>query len=343
MASNEVSNKQVILKDYVNGVPKESDMLVKYTKLPLQLKDGSQDVAVKNLYLSCDPYMGGRMKNITSYFTAFTPGLVINGYGVSKVIISNHPEFKQGDLVAGSVGWEEYSIIPEGRGLQKIIHTDVPLSYYLGVLGMPGHTAYVGFYKVSSPKPGETVYVSAAAGAVGQLVGQFAKLHGCYVVGSAGSKDKVDVLKNRLGFDDAFNYKEEPDLNAALKRYLPNGIDIYFENVGGDMLEAVLENMNIHGRISLCGMISQYNLEEARGIRNLSQLIIKRIKMEGFIEPDFLHTYPEYVEEVRGYIKEGKIVYVEDIAEGLENAPSAFVGLFHGKNIGKQVVRICDE
>ncbi|KAH9323491.1 hypothetical protein KI387_018130, partial [Taxus chinensis] len=218
MASNEVSNKQVILKDYVTGVPKESDMLLKCTKLPLQLKDGSTDVLVKNLYLSCDPYMRGRMKNITSYFIApFTPGSVINGFVVSKVVISNHPEFKQGDLVAAVTGWEEYSIIPEGRGLRKIIHTDVPLSYYIGLLGMPGHTAYVGFFKVSSPKPGETVYISAAAGAVGQLVGQFAKSHGCYVVGSAGSKEKVALLKNRLGFDDAFNYKEEPDLNAALK------------------------------------------------------------------------------------------------------------------------------
>lgn len=344
MAGVEVSNKQVILKDYVTGMPKESDMLIKCTKLPLQLKDGSRDILVKNLYLSCDPYMRGRMKNIASYFTApFTPGLVINGYGISKVVISNHPEFEQGDLVSGFIGWEEYSIIPEGRMMRKIIHTDVPISYYIGALGMPGHTAYVGFFNVSSPKPGETVYISAAAGAVGQLVGQFAKLHGCYVVGSAGSKEKVDLLKNKLGFDDAFNYKEEPDLNAALKRYLPNGIDIYFENVGGDMLEAVLENMNLFGRIAVCGMISQYNLEEGKGIRNLTQIIIKRIRMEGFIETDFAKTYPEFVEKVRGCIKEGKIVCIEDITDGLENAPAAFVGLFQGKNIGKQIVRICDD
>uniref|UniRef100_A0A0C9RSG9 TSA: Wollemia nobilis Ref_Wollemi_Transcript_15129_1387 transcribed RNA sequence n=1 Tax=Wollemia nobilis TaxID=56998 RepID=A0A0C9RSG9_9CONI len=344
MASNEVDNKQIILKDYVTGMPKESDMILKHTKILLELKAGSQDVLVKNLYLSCDPYMRGRMKNTTSYFTAsFTPGSVITGYGVSKVVMSNHPEFKQGDLVTGFAGWEEYSLIPEGRALQKIPYTDVPLSYYLGVLGMPGHTAYVGLFEVSSPKAGENVYISAAAGAVGQLVGQFAKLHGCYVVGSAGSKQKVDLLKNKLGFDDAFNYKEEPDLNAALKRYVPNGIDIYFENVGGDMLEAVLENMNIHGRIAACGMISQYNREEGQGIRNLTQIIVKRIKMEGFIEPDYLHTYLEFVEKVRGYIKEGKLIYIEDIVNGLENAPSAFVGLFQGKNIGKQIVRICDE
>lgn len=344
MACNEVNNKQVIFKDYVTGMPKVSDMLLKSTKLPLQLKDGSQDVLVKNLYLSCDPYMRGRMKNVASYFTApFTPGSVITGYGVSKVVISNHPDFKEDDLVMGATGWEEYSIIPGANNLQKIKYTDVPLSYYLGILGMPGFTAYVGFYELGSPKVGEKVFISAASGAVGQLVGQFAKMHGCYVVGSAGSKQKVELLKNRLGFDDAFNYKEEPDLNAALKRYFPNGIDIYFENVGGEMLEAVLENMNIRGRIAACGMISQYNLEQGQGIRNLMYVISKRLRIEGFIIPDYWETYPQFVEKVRGYVKEGKIIYIEDIADGLENAPAAFVGLFEGKNIGKQVVRISDD
>jgi len=341
MAHNEVDNKQVIFKDFITGMPKVSDLLFKSTKLPLKLKDGSQDVLVKNLYLSCDPYMRGRMRNRVSYFAAtFTPGSVITGYGVSKVVISNHPNFKEDDLVMGYIGWEEYSIIPGANGLHKIEDTDIPISYYLGVLGMPGFTAYVGFYEVGSPKAGEKVFVSAASGAVGQLVGQFAKLHGCYVVGSAGSKQKVELLKNKLGFDDAFNYKEEPDLKAALTRYFPNGIDIYFENVGGEMLDAVLENMNNHGRIAACGMISQYNLEEGQGIKNLTQVITKRLRIEGFIIPDYWERYPQFVEKVRGYLKEGKIVYVEDIADGLENAPAALVGLFEGKNIGKQVVRI---
>jgi hypothetical protein len=344
MASTEVNNNQVILKDYITGMPKLSHMLLKSTKLPLQLKDGSQDVLAKNLYLSCDPYMRGCMRNLPSYFTPiFTPGSVINGYGVAKVVISNHPDFKEDDLVMGITGWEEYSIIPGGNQLQKIRYTDIPLSYYLGILGMPGLTAYVGFYDLSSPKAGEKVFISAASGAVGQLVGQFAKMHGCYVVGSAGSKQKVELLKDRLGFDDAFNYKEELDLHATLKRYFPNGIDIYFENVGSKMLEAVLENMNLHGRIAACGMISEYNLEEGQGIRNISRVISKRIKIQGFIIHDYWHMYPQFVEKVRGSIKEGKIVYVEDIADGLENAPAAFVGLFEGKNIGKQVVRICDE
>eukprot|EP01018_Ginkgo_biloba_P014783 Gb_23483 [translate_table: standard] len=344
MAVKEVPNKQIIFKDFITGVPKESDMVLKSSTLPLQLKEGTEDVLVKNLYLSCDPYMRGRMREYyESYIPPFTPGSVIQGFGVAKVIISNHPEFKEGDFVSGITGWEEYSIKPKGSNLTKIKYTDVPLSYYVGLLGMPGFTAYAGFYEVCSPKKGEHVFISAASGAVGQLVGQFAKLMGCHVVGSAGSEQKVNLLKNKLGFDDAFNYKEERDLDAALKRYFPEGIDIYFENVGGDMLDAVLANMKVHGRIAVCGMITQYSLEDPKGIHNLFQLIPKRISMQGFLQSDYLHLYPQFLEFVIKYISERKIVYIEDITEGLENAPSAFVGLFYGKNVGKQVVHISDE
>ncbi|KAL6548646.1 hypothetical protein OROGR_009067 [Orobanche gracilis] len=208
------NNKQVILKNYVNGPPKESDMLLKTSTIKFKIPDGCLDaVLVKNLYLSCDPYMIGRMKKLDDHYTdAFTVGSPITGYGVSR--------------------------------------------------RMAGMTAYAGFFEVSSPRRGETVFISAAAGAVGQLVGQFAKLMGCYVVGSAGSKKKVDLLKNKFGFDDAFNYKEERDYSAALRKCFPSGIDIYFENVGGKMLEAVLDNMRLRGRIAVCGMISQYNLEK---------------------------------------------------------------------------------
>uniref|UniRef100_A0A2N9HWW5 Alcohol dehydrogenase-like C-terminal domain-containing protein n=1 Tax=Fagus sylvatica TaxID=28930 RepID=A0A2N9HWW5_FAGSY len=209
--------------------------------------------------------------------------------------------------------------------------------------GMPGMTAYAGFYEVCSPKKGEYVFISAAAGAVGQLVGQFAKLLGCYVVGSAGSKEKVDLLKNKFRFDDAFNYKEEPDLNAALKRYFPEGIDIYFENVGGKMLDAVLLNMRIGGRIAVCGMISQYNLDKPEGVHNLIHLIVKWVCIEGFLVLDYDHLYPKFLELVLPYIKEGKIIYVEDIAEGLESGPAALVGLFTGRNVGKQVVVVARE
>ncbi|XP_044500530.1 2-alkenal reductase (NADP(+)-dependent)-like isoform X3 [Mangifera indica] len=259
-----VSNKQVILKHHVLGFPKETDMHVISSNIALQVPKGSNGVLLKNLYLSCDPYMRSRMKKIEGhYIEAFKIGMPLSGHGVAEVLDSEHPDFKKGDLVWGMTAWEEYSLITSPN-LFKIQHTDMPLSYYTGILGMPGMTAYAGFYEVCSPKKGETVFISAASGAVGQLVGQFAKLLGCYVVGSAGTKDKVDLLRNKFGFDEAFNYKEEPDLDAALKRYFPEGIDIYFENVGGKMLDAVLLNMRLHGRVSLCGMIRSTTLKSLK-------------------------------------------------------------------------------
>ncbi|TXG72990.1 hypothetical protein EZV62_001569 [Acer yangbiense] len=342
-----VSNKQVILNNYVSGFPKEPDMSITTNTIQLKVPEDSTGILVKNLYLSCDPYMRPRMQKLDgSYVESFKPGSPIYGYGVAKVLDSGHPRFKKGDLIWGMTGWEEYALIATPQSLLslfKIQHTDVPLSYYTGILGMPGMTAYAGFYEVCSPKLGEYVYVSAASGAVGQLVGQFAKLLGCYVVGSAGSKDKVDLLMNKFKFDEAFNYKEEEDLNAALKRYFPEGIDIYFENVGGKMLDAVLLNMRARGRIAVCGMISQYNLDKPEGVYNLTTLISKGIRMEGFLVPDYYHLYPKYLEMIIPHIKEGKIVYVEDVAEGLESAPSALIGLFSGRNVGKQVVAVARE
>jgi hypothetical protein len=339
-----ISNKQVIFKDYANGFPRESDMVVKTSTISLKVPEGSKGIVVKNLYLSCDPYMVNRMrKGQGSYIDSFTPGSPIVGCGVAQVVDSGHPNFHKGDYIWGTTGWEEYSLITSPDSLFKIEHTDVPLSYYTGLLGMPGMTAYAGFYELCSPKKGETVFVSAASGAVGQLVGQFAKLLGCYVVGSAGSQDKVDLLKNKFGFDQAFNYKEENDLNAALKRHFPEGIDIYFENVGGKMLDAVLLNMKLHGRIAVCGLISQYNLAEQEGIRNLYCLITKRLRMQGFLVAEYYHLYPKFLELVLPHIRNGEIVYVEDTAHGLESASAALVGLFSGRNVGKQVVLVSHE
>ncbi|XP_042030695.1 2-alkenal reductase (NADP(+)-dependent)-like [Salvia splendens] len=341
----EISNKQVILNNYVKSSVKESDMSLRTSKIQLKIPSGCDGaVLVKNLYLSCDPYMLSRMKKLEGHYVAsFTPHSPISGFGVSKVLDSSHPNFKTGELVWGVTGWEEYSLIKDSSLLFKVHDKDLPLSYYTGILGMPGMTAYVGFFEFCSPKKGETVYVSAASGAVGQLVGQFAKTAGCYVVGSAGSKEKVDLLKNKFGFDGAFNYKEEQDYNAALKRYFPDGIDIYFENVGGKMLEAVLSNMRLHGRVAVCGMISQYSLEQPEGVHNLFNLITKRIRMEGFIVTDHYHLYPKFLEMVVPLIKEEKITYVEDIAEGIESATGALVGLFSGRNVGKQVVVVARE
>ncbi|KAG2722321.1 hypothetical protein I3760_02G123800 [Carya illinoinensis] len=303
---DDVSNKQVMFRDYVTGYPKESDMFLTTGIIRLKVPQGSDAVLVKNIYISCDPRMQFFMRKavgLTGY-DRFTPGCPMFGYGVAKVLDSGNPKFKA---------------------------------------GMPGMTAYAGFYEVGAPKKGEYVFVSAASGAVGQLIGQFAKLEGCYVVGSAGSKEKVDLLKNKLGFDDAFNYKEEHDLNAALKRYFPEGIDVYFEHVGGEMLDAVLLNMRHFGRIAVCGMISQYNLDEHQGIKNLMHIGFKWIHMQGYAHRNYYHLYPKFLDTVLPFIREKKIVYVEDVVEGLENAPAALVGLFSGRNFGKQVVAVAPE
>ncbi|XP_061949812.1 2-alkenal reductase (NADP(+)-dependent)-like [Populus nigra] len=345
MSDQEVSNKQVALKNYVTGLPKESDVQIITTNtIELRVPEGTKDaVLVKNLYLSCDPYMRERMSASDGGFSSFELGKPLTGYGVAKILDSTHPNYKKGDLAWGFTGWEEYSLIVSPRILIKIEHTDVPLSYYTGILGMPGMTAYAGFYEICTPKKGEYVYISAASGAVGQIVGQFAKLSGCYVVGSAGSKEKVDLLKNKFGFDEAFNYKEEPDLTAALKRYFPEGIDIYFENVGGKMLDAVLANMRILGRIAVCGMISQYNLEKHEGVHNLTLIVWKQIRMQGFLAASYYHLYPKFLEMALPYIKQGKIVYVEDKAEGLESGPTSLVSLFTGLNVGKKLLVVARE
>ncbi|XP_054785127.1 2-alkenal reductase (NADP(+)-dependent)-like [Prosopis cineraria] len=340
----EVKNKQVVLKEYVSGLPKESDFQLVEGSIALKVPEGSNQILLKNLYLSCDPYQRMMMnETISSIFGTYTLGAPIHGYGVAKVLESGHPDYKKGDLVWGYVIWEEYSLVPPTQIHFKIEHNDVPLSYYTGILGMPGMTAYAGFFEIGSPKKEDRVFVSSASGAVGQLVGQLAKLLGCYVVGSAGSKEKVELLKNKLGFDEAFNYKEEPDLDAALKRYFPEGIDLYFENVGGKTLQPVLLNMRVHGRIAVCGMVSQYNLDRHEGITNLVQLIFRRIRMHGFSVHDHYHLYRKFLEFILPLIKQGKIVYLEDIVEGLENGPAALVGLYSGRNIGKQVVVIAHE
>ncbi|OWM72288.1 hypothetical protein CDL15_Pgr018173 [Punica granatum] len=341
-----VKNKQVVLKRYVEGTPKETDMEVQQSsRSGLTAPKGSSAFLVKNLFLSCDPYMFRRMRQYYgSYIPPFVPGQPIEGFGVARVIDSDDPAFKPGDIVSGTTGWEDYSLIRKHEQLRKIDpHLGVPLSYHLGLLGMPGFTAYAGFYEVCSPKKGETVLVSAASGAVGQLVGQFAKLHGCYVVGSAGSSQKVDLLKNKLGFDEAFNYKDEPDLDAALKRYFPQGIDIYFDNVGGYMLDAALLNMRVNGRIAVCGMVSQHAHSDHRGIHNLYNLISKRITMKGFLQSDYLHLFPRFVEHAVEQYCRGNITYIEDLSEGLDSAPAAFVGLLSGKNVGKQVICVARE
>ncbi|XP_052137769.1 2-alkenal reductase (NADP(+)-dependent)-like [Oryza glaberrima] len=342
-----VTNRRVILKRYVQtGLPSEDDMEVVTAKTTLAVPAGSEAVMVKNLYVSCDPYMRGRMTRheVPSYVPDYVPGEVITNCGVMKVVSSGHPDFKAGDLVWGVTGWEEYTLVNNPKPyLHKINYPEFPLSYYTGVLGIAGLTAYGGFFEVSKPKKGDYVFVSAASGAVGQIVGQLAKITGCYVVGSAGSDEKVKLLKTKFGFHDAFNYKKELDLEGALKRCFPEGIDIYFDNVGGAMLDAVLPNMRIGGKITACGMISQYNLERPDGVRNLFYFVSKSLRMEGFLVSNYIAIYHRYEKEMAGYLREGKVVYVEDIVEGLEAAPAALMGLFTGRNVGKQLVAIAWE
>ncbi|XP_024990360.1 2-alkenal reductase (NADP(+)-dependent)-like isoform X4 [Cynara cardunculus var. scolymus] len=314
-----VKNKQIIFKGYIDGSPMENDMELKLGDgLKLEVPKGSNAIVVKNLYLSCDPYMRGRMLDFRgSYIPPFTPGSAIEGFGVSKVVDSDDPNFKRGDLVSGITNWEEYSLIHKTDQLRKIEQDDgIPLSYHVGLL---------------------------ASGAVGQLVGQLAKLHGCYVVGSAGTSKKVELLKDKLGFDEAFNYKEELDLDAALMRYFPEGIDIYFDNVGGAMLDAALANMRIHGRVAVCGMVSQTNRTDTQTFLNMFSVISKRVTIKGFLQSDFVHLYARFLEDITGWYKQRKIVYIEDMNNGLESAPAAFVGLFSGKNVGKQVICVASE
>ncbi|KAL6548638.1 hypothetical protein OROGR_009059 [Orobanche gracilis] len=351
------NNKQVILKNYVNGPPKESDMLLKTSTIKFKIPDGCLDaVLVKNLYLSCDPYMIGRMKKLDDHYTdAFTVGSPITGYGVSRVMDSSHPNYKKDDPLWGFTGWEEYTLITDLSTSFKIQVKDVPLSYYTGLLGMAGMTAYAGFFEVSSPKKGETVFISAAAGAVGQLVGQFAKLMGCYVVGSAGSKEKseVDLLKNKFGFDDAFNYKEEPDYNAALRRLIsPHELSGFVFSLWNRYIlcerwrkdarsrAGQYETPRPHSRLRDDLSIQP---RKARRRTQLMALIKKCIRMEGFLVLDYYHLYPKFLEMVLPHIKKGDITYVEDMADGIESAPGALLGLFSGRNFGKQVVVVAKE
>ncbi|KAI8894429.1 hypothetical protein BC833DRAFT_221918 [Globomyces pollinis-pini] len=339
-----MQNKQVIFKqDPGNGWVKPSHMQVQINNLSTELKD--DQVLLKNLYLSLDPYMRGKMNtNVKSYSASFQLDQVLTGGGIAEVVESTREGLVKGDIVSAFIGWEEYTIIPSGAPARKIVNPlDVPLSYFLGILGMPGATAYHGLLNLGKPLPGNTVFVSGAAGAVGSVVGQIAKLKGCYVVGSAGSDDKVQSLISEFGYDAAFNYKTVANQSEKLKELCPKGIDVYYDNVGGETLDTVLLHMNLHGRLVECGMISQYNLETPYGMKNLALLIGKQLIMEGFtigeqmINREFMMQFSK---DITTWITEGKLKYKEHIIEGIDNAPDAFVGMLKGDNHGKQIIKI---
>ena len=330
--SNLVS-RQIRLKNRIVGMPKESDFELVEVPFP---EPASGEVLVQNIYTSVDPYMRGGMRSAE-------PGQSLEGGCAGRIVQSNSDQFKVGDYVTGPLGWRDH-YIAAARSLTAADITIAPLQSFLGAVGMPGRTAYFGFLEIGQPKAGETVFVSAAAGAVGSIVCQIAKIKGCRVVASAGSDQKVTWLLEKAGVDAAFNYKQIDDLEAELRKHCPDGLDIYFENVGGRHLQAALAVMNMHGRIPLCGMISQYNdIEPTPGPTNLSSAIGKRIKLQGFIVTDFTERNPEFYDDMRQWIAEDKIQWEETIVEGLENAPKAFIALFTGEKLGKIIVKVGSE
>lgn len=330
-------NRQFVLAARPLGMPKESDFGL--VEAPLSALAQGQ-VLLGSMYLSVDPYMRGRMTGIRTYADPVNIGEVMVGAAVGNVIQSLNPEFRVDDVVTGYWGWQEFAVA-DGRGLQKLDTRIAPPSTALGVLGMPGMTAYFGFLDICHPKPGETVVVSGAAGAVGSLVGQIAKIKGCRAVGVAGADDKVEWLTLELGFDAAFNYKTTQDYIAKLKELCPSGIDCYFDNVGGAITDAVLPLLNVRARISICGQISQYNATKPEpGVRPYVFLLTKQARAEGFIVTQFADRYAQGRAEMAQWLKEGKLKYRETIIEGFENMPRALIGLLSGDNTGKMVVRI---
>ncbi|HWI27603.1 MAG TPA: NADP-dependent oxidoreductase [Stellaceae bacterium] len=328
-------NLQVLLASRPSGWVKESDFRIVETAIPAP---GEGQMLIRNLYLSLDPYMRGRMNDQRSYAAKVELGQVMTGETVGEVIESRNPKFRKGDTVAGRVGWQSYAL-SDGSECRKVDPNLVPVSTYLGVVGMPGVTAWIGLNDIGQPKAGETVVVSAASGAVGSVVGQLAKARDCRVIGVAGGKAKCDFVTQTLGFDACIDHRSA-DWQQALATATPKGIDVYFENVGGPLLDAVLVRCNPFARIPLCGMVSQYNAVDRYGVQNLMMAVGMRIRLQGFIVSDHMARWPEALKELAEGVRSGKIKYRESVTEGIENAPRAFIGLLKGENFGKQLVKL---
>jgi NADPH-dependent curcumin reductase CurA len=328
-------NRQIRLKSRPTGEPTAANFEAADGPMPVPA-DG--DVLRRTIYLSLDPYMRGRMSDAASYATPVNIGDVMGGHTVSQVVESRNAGFSKGDFVTGYDGWQAYGM-SNGKELRKLDPGLVPISTAIGVLGMPGMTAFVGLMDIGQPKPGETVVVSAASGAVGAVVGQLAKIKGCRAVGVAGSPAKCRYVVEELGFDACVNYKTD-DLVPALKKACPDGVDIYFENVGGAVFAAILRVINKGARIPLCGLISEYNATGNPAGPNLRPLLVQRAMIKGFIVSDHNDRAPAFLQEVAPLVMSGRIKFREDIVEGLDHAPAAFIGLLQGKNFGKLMVRV---
>lgn len=320
------------------GAVKRTDF--NYVEEPAR-SPGDNEVLVKTLYLSLDPAMRGWMNEGKSYIAPVALGEVMRAGGVGKVVESKHPKFSAGDFVYGTLGVQEYATL-DGKGLSKVDPSVAPLPVYLGTLGMPGMTAYFGLLDIGKPQAGETVVVSGAAGAVGTVVGQIAKIKGCRVVGIAGGKQKCDYLTQTLGFDAAIDYKSD-DVKKALRQHCPKGVDVYFDNVGGDILDIVLTQLARKARIVICGAISQYNSTTGvKGPSNYMSLLVNRASMTGMVVFDYADRYPEAGREMAGWLKNGQLKTREDIVSGLETFPETLLKLFSGENFGKLVLKVAD-
>jgi NADPH-dependent curcumin reductase CurA len=330
-------NRQITLAARPTGFPKPSDFRLVEVPVP---SPGDNEFLIQAIYLSVDPYMRGRMSDADSYAAPIRLGDVIVGESVGRVLESNHPKFPPGSFVSGMFGWQEYAV-SNGQGVRRIDPELAPISTALHVLGMPGLTAYFGLFDVCRPQAGETVVVSAAAGAVGSIVGQLAKLTGCRTVGVAGSDKKIDYLTGELAFDAGLNYKTAENLLAAYKDRCPEGIDVYFDNVGGPVTDAVFPCLNLHARVAVCGQISQYNVAQTElGPRLFWHLIVKRATVKGFLVMDYAPRFREAMTQLTDWFLAGKLKYRERIAQGIENAPVAFMEMMQGANIGKQLVQL---
>ncbi|WP_018251650.1 NADP-dependent oxidoreductase [Salinispora mooreana] len=333
---SKTDNREIQLASRPQGWPTEENFRLVSTDIPTP---GPGQIVVRNTFISVDPYMRGRMNDVASYVPPFALDAPLDGGAVGEVVASEADGFALGDTVLHGLGWREYALL-DATTVRKVDPALAPVSTYLGVLGMTGLTAYAGLLEVAAMQPGETVFVSGAAGAVGSMVGQIAKLRGASrVVGSAGSPAKVERLQ-ALGFDAAFDYHDGP-VRESLHSTAPDGIDVYFDNVGGEHLEAAIGAMRPNGRAAICGMIAQYNATEPPAApRNLAMIISKRLTLRGFIVSDYGQLGEQFVQEVGGWLRDGKLTYDETIIDGIENAPAAFLGLLRGENLGKMLVRM---
>lgn len=330
-----MKTRQIVLASRPQGSPTLDNFRIEYVDIPALNED---EVLLKGLYYSVDPYMRGRMNDAKTYISTYEMNQPISGGVVAKVIKSDVAAVKPGSYVMGRLPWREQFNAPVK--LLQVINADIaPPSYYLGILGMPGLTAYFGISEICKPKAGETGVISGAAGAVGMVAGQLAKIYGCRVIGITGSQEKSSLLKSELGFDDTINYKTTPDLKEALIKACPMGIDFYYDNVGGEISDAVLSHINSHARIAICGQISLYNTTEIPvGPRLQPQLLARTATMQGFSVSNYQNRFGEGFQHLSKWIKEGKIQYRETLLKGFDQLPQAFIGLFKGDNIGKMIV-----